>query len=183
MITEYCQDKPKYGGCRKASCLKERTAYIYGLYDKRLHDILYVGSTFYPGQRFAEHISSAREPYNTKSFWLQAILESGSYPLPILLAEFQTMCDNYTRQVEGEIAAQLRVAGYTAIWDAYEGPSAVVAYHQAMVEKYPWEEYPGESRPNSAIHDVKITLYMEYIDRIAEQARVTRMLREMYQYG
>lgn len=167
-----CQEKTH---CRKSYCLIARTAYIYGLYDVRVDDIFYVGSTYRPGERFADHLSGAREPYNYKSLWLQNILESGSYPLLLSLYAFQTECETYTRQVEGEIARQLQAEGHTALWDAHGGPTSVNAY---MQQTYPYEQFDWRmTRP------VEVNLWREHIDQIAEQARVFRMLREMYLYG
>ncbi len=116
MISEGCLSSREAGiTCRLARCGSNRTQHIYGFYDVRLHDIFYVGSTFYPAKRFSDHMKGAKKPYNTKSLWLRSILESGSYPLPLLLYEFQTTCDGYTRDVEMNIGGLQRFAQKWAI--------------------------------------------------------------------
>jgi hypothetical protein len=181
MISENCQEKTSY---LKSHCLTERTVYIYGLYDVRLQDIFYVGSTFYLAERFSKHMQRAKEPYNFKSMWLQNIIESGSYPLPILLHEFQSKCDQYARHIERETADCLRVEGHTAICDWYECPSELTAYWETLPQ-IQWEEenLSRDDRFNLmyALYELKLSLIEKWIERISEQAHVTAMLKEIFE--
>jgi hypothetical protein len=200
MITERCKEIQQEGRrCSKPHCGIQQKQHIYGLYDVRLSDIFYVGSTFYPGQRFADHLKSARAPVGTKSLWLRDILESGSYPLPLLLYEFPTTCDNYTRHVERQIAKQLRLEGHTALCDDCLIPSEITAYMEKtfprpispnwwdlkqlgedIQEKFQEDEQRYHSTWRARDELLK-HLEEQWIVARSEQARVRSILKEMFE--
>lgn len=105
---EYALDRCEQH-CVLAHCHSAHHCIIYGLYDKRAGDIFYVGKTINMTRRFSEHLHS--HPY------VQAMLERGLFPLPIILCEFSTWCDVYSRRVENAIAQQLREQGHSAFSD------------------------------------------------------------------
>jgi hypothetical protein len=96
-------------------------------------------------------MAGAQAPYNFKSMWLQNILESGRYPLPVLLHEFQTMCEGYTRHIDKEIADCLRAEGHTAICDWYGCPSEVDAYWNTFPSPQ-WEEGQSQTDMRNIMH-------------------------------
>jgi hypothetical protein len=186
MISENCRDNQQTGYvCRLTHCRSQRTQHIYSLFDVRLHDIFYVGSTCYLAERFAKHMQRTKALSNFKSMWLQNILESGSYPLPILLYEFQKTCDRYTREVEREIADCLRAEGHTARNDWYLHPSELTAYYNTILPEPHWEEMHLTQQEARILIDARCEFEMnlkeKWIEQVSEQVRVTAMLKEMFE--
>lgn len=95
--------------CGLSFCRIPRTRYVYGLLDRRNNDIFYVGSTFELSERFTEHLRKNR--------YAVEMIERGLLPIPVLLLEFTTRCDSYSRQIENQVAQQLRAQGYSAFGD------------------------------------------------------------------
>lgn len=99
--------------CLHSYCHTPRSRIIYGLYDARNNDVFYVGSTFDMARRFREHLRY--HPY------VQAMMERGLLPLPIVLCEFTTWCDVHSRLIEQDITRQLREQGHSAFGDDTSG--------------------------------------------------------------
>lgn|SRR5487761_1346705 len=95
--------------CHTSYCGQPRQCIIYGLYDERTADIFYVGKTLDMSRRFADHLRN--------HWYIYFMLERGYYPLPIILCEFPTWCDQYARAIEHDIAQQLRAQGHSAYGD------------------------------------------------------------------
>jgi hypothetical protein len=158
------------GNCSLSYCRKQRTRYIYGLVDPRMWDVFYVGSAFDALKRFTEHIRD-EDTSKLKAAWIQDILNSGSYPLPILLCEFQTVCDNYSRKTEYQIADTLRDKGYTALSD-----DTIFAHVDRMQEKCGiWEALSFDQ-----VVSIFENSCMEMIDRIHAHATTVKILAAMY---
>jgi hypothetical protein len=95
--------------CGLSFCRVLRKRYVYGLYDRRTETVFYVGSTFSLARRFSDHMRE--HPY------VQRMIERGEFPIPLLLLEFETQCDLYSRSVERDIARQLQEQGHSAYGD------------------------------------------------------------------
>ncbi len=114
MIDEICSHH-----CGLSFCRFPRTRYVYGLLDRRNNDIFYVGSTFDLHKRLSQHLYTHQ--------YVMGMIERGLFPLPLILLEFTTRCDNYSRQIERDIALQLRLQGHSAFGD--DTQSRVTTFH------------------------------------------------------
>lgn len=115
------------GRCMLSFCRRPRTRYIYGLLDRRNNDIFYVGSTFYLYDRFNDHLKNNQ--------YVEGMLERGLFPLPLILLEFTTVCDGYSRQVEHDVALQLRAQGYSAFGDDTMSRATMFHWFDVLTEE------------------------------------------------
>lgn len=142
--------------------------YVYGLYDARISDIFYVGSTVQrPGVRYSGHMS-ARSRANFREAWILAILADGSLPVFVPFGEFQTECEQELKQIENAIAAELRAMGHTAMCDVTR--PALRPYRTLC--PIDWRSHVYRAWEEQAI--------AEHLALIDEQARVVRYLREIW---
>lgn len=155
-------------------CHSDRCGYhlgcVYGLLDARIGDIFYVGSTVQrPSTRYSAHMS-AKYRSNFREAWIMAILADGSLPVFLSLFETQTgECEQELREIENAIADDLRSMGHTAICDG------VVPVHLPMLVETPYEAREARWR-----WDLVENTIAEYLDRVNEQARIARLLREIW---
>ena len=91
--TDRCEQA--YRTCLLAHCNAPCPCVIYGLYDVRTNAIFYVGKTLTMPRRFQDHLRDHH--------YAQAMLERGLFPLPVILCEFTTWCDNYSREIEHDM--------------------------------------------------------------------------------
>ncbi len=141
---------------------------VYGLLDARIGDIFYVGSTTQaPGTRYSAHMH-AKYPANFREAWIMTILADGSLPVFLSLFETQTgECEPELREIERAIADDLRTQGHTAMCDL-TNPS---------LDRY---RYLCPLDQNGELYwDMKEHAIAEYLDRVNEQARIVRWLREI----
>lgn len=169
-------------GCILRQCGRERPTYFYGLYDPRLDDVFYVGSTYYLVDRYHDHLTDKADTIRTS--WIHAILDDGYPVIPILLHERETNCEHQKRTVEREISAQVRALGHTAMCDHAGGPFNMLTTvdinlaivrtstrHTSIAQQACINELIGER-----VRDYRL----EWLDLMNEQARLRRVLREMW---
>lgn len=84
--------------------MSEQTRYIYALKDPRDDKIRYVGCTWNPTRRLADHVRSAHRNGTPKEAWLS---ELGSLGLGPALVILESVEDSFAPQAEGRWIAQL----------------------------------------------------------------------------
>lgn len=160
-------------GHQRRVCGSFRLAYVYGLYDARVGDIFYVGSTVQaPGKRFSGHMQPSSWEGTTRGYWMRAILDDGSFPLFFPLCELATECEDIVRSTERAIALELRALGHTAICDG-KGLSFMSL---SLTNVY---GYAANDKERDELHMQVDRLREEHLARVNEQARILRWLREL----
>jgi hypothetical protein len=162
-VQYHCAHKGDEARCQNSRCGRPITYVVYGLYDARIDDLFYVGSTMYPARRYSDHLHSTR-PWNFREAWILSILADGSLPIFVPLYEFTTACELQHLTIEVAVAKQMCEAGHTALCD-----ETVLLLH--------------DRAPVAPEHPMRWVLIEQvtaaYIDLMAEQARRLRFLREL----
>lgn len=159
---------------RNSHCGVKQSAYVYGLYDPRIDDMFYIGSTIWPARRYSDHVH-ASSPGNFREAWIMSILADGSQPLFYSLHEFRTACEQEIKETEHEIARAWRAQGHTAICDLIPGAWPEGWSRHAVFPVTGW------TRDDLRAYERQRILYRnhiaEYLDLVNEQARTLQWLR------
>lgn len=151
---------------RNGHCGTLQPAYVYGLYDPRIDDMFYIGSTIWPARRYSDHVH-ASAPGNFREAWILSILAAGSQPLFCSLSEFRTACELEIKATERAIAQEWRALGHTALCDGGTN---------MMHSRIPITDLaPNGSEAHWILIEQAIA---EHLDRVNEQARILQWLRD-----
>jgi len=181
----HASDDPRCSQCGKqpaagdppmcANCGTFTMGYVYGLLDTRINDIFYVGSTVQqPGVRYSDHMG-ARRSSNSREAWIMTILASGSFPVffplyELITDENEIILGQNLRVIEHAIADELRAIGHTALCDFY----TLVPHTDIRMPVTSQSTVGSEVRWNLLENAIA-----EHLDRVNEQARIVRWLREI----